>query len=148
MEKKGLASILSEVLVPIGFKKKGNYWVVNGTEITKTVNLQKSQFGNSFYINYGYIINAIPLDNLMMHIYRRVASTEKIENLRIEELLNLESNMPDEERTSELKKVLLEKLVHKVNLVNTEADILEELKEQPHLNNIPLVVKRHFNLPE
>ena len=44
MKKKELASILSEILVAIGFKKKGNYWVVNGAEITKMINLQKSQF--------------------------------------------------------------------------------------------------------
>jgi hypothetical protein len=147
MEKKELASILSEILVPIGFKKKGNYWVVNGTEITKMVNLQKSQFSNSFYINYGYILNAIPLDG-MMHIYNRVASTDKEENLRIDELLNLENNMSDEERASELKEILLEKLAHKISSINTEADVLEYLNKQPHLNNVPLVVKRHFNLPE
>ncbi len=147
MEKKELASILSGILVPIGFKKKGNYWVVNGAEITKMVNLQKSQFSNSFYINYGYILNAIPLDG-MMHIYNRVASIDKVENLRIDELLNLENNISDEERASELKKVLLEKLAHKISSINTKADVLEHLKKQPHLNNVPLVVKRHFSLPE
>jgi hypothetical protein len=148
MEKKELASILSEILVPIGFKKKGNYWVVNGTEITKMVNLQKSQFSNSFYINYGYIINAIPLGNLMMHIYNRVTSLDIEERNRITFLLDLESNIPDDERASDLKKVLLEKLVHKLSAVNTEADVLEELKKRTQLNDIPLVVKRHFNLPE
>jgi len=75
MEKKELASILSEVLVPIGFKKKGNYLVINGDEITKMVNLQKSQFGTYFYINYGYILNSIPLDD-MMHIYNGVTSLD------------------------------------------------------------------------
>jgi len=139
---------LSEILVPIGFKKKGNYWVVNGAEITKMVNLQKSQFSNSFYINYGYILNAIPLNGLTMHIFGGLGSLDSNENTRIKELLNLENNISDEERASDLKKVLLEKLVHKINLVNTEADVLEELKKQPHLNNVPLVVKRHFNLPE
>ncbi len=139
---------MSEILVPIGFKKKGNYWVVNGAEITKMVNLQKSQFSNSFYINYGYILNAIPLNGLTMHIFGGLGSLDSNENTRIKELLNLENNISDEERASDLKKVLLEKLVHKINLVNTEADVLEELKKQPHLNNVPLVVKRHFNLPE
>lgn len=148
MEKKELANILSDVLVPIGFKKKGDYWVLNGAEITKMVNLQKSQFSNSFYINYGYILNAIPLGNLMMHIYNRVASTDKVENLRIDELLNFENNISDEERASDLKRILLEKLAHRISSVNTEADVLEELKQQPHLNNIPLVVKRHLHLPE
>jgi len=148
MEKKELANVLSEVLIPIGFKKKGNYWVVNGNEVTKMVNLQKSQFGNCFYINYGYILHAIPLNGLMMHMYKRLASLNKDENLRINELLDLENNIPNEDRTQELKKLLFEKLVESINSVNTEADILDELKKRPHLNDIPLVVKRHFSLPD
>jgi hypothetical protein len=147
MEKKELASILSEVLIPIGFKKKGNYWVVNGNEITKMVNLQKSQFGNFFYINYGYILNAISLDGVM-HIYKRSASLDKNENLRIDELLDLDNNISNEDRARELKKMLFEMLIENINVVNTEADVLNELKKRPHLNDISLVVKRHFNLPE
>ncbi|MCL2435395.1 MAG: DUF4304 domain-containing protein [Lentimicrobiaceae bacterium] len=146
MEKKELANTLNEVLTPIGLKKKGNYWVIDGNEITKMVNLQKSQFSNRFYINYGYILKSIPLDD-MMHIYKRVASIDKRENLRIDELLDLENNIPDKDRLDELKNILLEKLVKNINSVNTENDILEELKKQPHLNDIPLVVKRYFNLP-
>lgn len=53
MDKKDLASILSEFLIPLGFKKKGNYWVKNRDEVNTIVNLQKSQFGNVFYVNYG-----------------------------------------------------------------------------------------------
>lgn len=148
MEKKELTNILSEMLIPIGFKKKGNYWVINGTEITKMINLQKSQFGNYYYINYGYILNAIPLNGLMMHIYKRVASIDKKENLRIDELLNLESTIPDKDRAEEIRNILSEKLIKNINSVNTETDVLDELKKRPHLNDIPLVVKRHFNLPE
>lgn len=145
MEKKELANILSEVLVPVGFKKKGNYWVINGDEITKMVNLQKSRFSNSFYINYGYILNAIPLDD-MMHIYMRVASTDKNENKRIDELLDLESHISNEDRANNLKRLLHEKLIPNLQNINTEEDVLNELKKRPHLNAVPLVVKKHFNL--
>jgi hypothetical protein len=147
MEKKGLASVLSEILIPIGFKKKGNHWVLNGAEITKMVNLQKSQFSNSFYINYGYILNTIPLNDLTMHIFEGLGSLDNNENTRIKELLNLENDISDDERADDLRKILLKILVHKISSVNTEADILKELKKQSHLN-IPLVVKRHFDLPE
>lgn len=146
MEKKEFESILSEVLVPIGFKKKGNSWIVNGREITKMVNLQKSQFSNSFYINYGYILNAIPLNGLAMHVFSGLGSLDSCENERIKELLNLENNISLEERASNLKNILLEKLVPKISSVNREADILELLKRQPFSNNIPLVVKQYFNL--
>jgi len=149
MEKKELANILSEVFIPIGFKKKGNYWVINGTEITKMVNLQKSQFSNRFYINYGYILKSIHLDGMMMHIGKVLASADKKENLRIDELLDLENNISNKDRAEELKIILFEKLVKDINPVNTEMDILNEIKKmpQPLLNAVPLVVKRYFNLP-
>lgn len=146
MEKKELVNILTDILKPVGFKKKGNYWVKNGSEINKVVNLQKSQFGNYFYINYGYIINSIPLDGDIMHILRRVASTDKIENKLITDLLDLEFNNSDN-RKEQLKEILLKYLLTPLLAVETETDILEELNKQTNLNNIPIVVKKYFNLP-
>lgn len=148
MDKKELISILNEILVSSGFKKKGNYWFVNGAEITKMVNLQKSQFSNSFYINYGYILNAVPLNGLTMHIFSGLDSLDSNENTRIKELLDLESSITNESRVCELKKILLEKLVDKISSVNTEADVLKELKNQMDLSTVPLIVRRHFYLPE
>jgi hypothetical protein len=146
MEKKELSSVLSEILVPIRFKKKGSYWVINGDIITKMVNLQKSNYSNAFYINYGYILNSIPLGNLKTHVYNRVTSPDVEERNKITFLLDLESNIPDEERTKALKEILKSKLVAKVQTVNTEEDLLVELKKRQHLNDIPLKIKEHFNL--
>lgn len=146
MKKKELVSILSDILVPIGFKKKGSYWVINGDIITKMVNLQKSSYSNAFYINYGYILNSIPLGNLMMHVYNRVSSLDVQERNRIAFLLDLESSISDKERTKALKEMLQSKLIEKVQVVNTEEDLLAELKKRPHLNDITLAVKQHFNI--
>ena len=146
MEKRQLANVLNEILISIGFKKKGNYWVINGDVITKMVNLQKSNYSNAFYINYGYILNSIPLGNLMMHVYNRVTSLDIEERDRITALLDLESNISDEERIKALKEILQSKLVKKIQAVNTEEDLLAELKKRPHLNDITLAIKEHFNL--
>ena len=146
MEKKELADTLSELLTPMGFKKKGNFWVINGDILTKIINLQKSQFSNSFYINYGYIIKSIPLENVMMHVFSGFGSIDVNENTRIKELLNFENNIIDEDRKRELKKLIFDKLVSKIQTVNTEEDLLNELKSRPHLNDIPLNVKKYFNL--
>lgn len=148
MEKKELASILNEVLAPIGFKKKGDYWVINSDEITKMINLQKSQFSNSFYINYGYILKSVPLNGLMMHVFKGFGSIDKTEQQRMTALLDLGNNISNGDRAKELKKLLLEKLVLNIQEVNTEEDVLSELKKRPHLNDIPLVVKKHFSLAE
>lgn len=146
MDKKGLVNIISEMLIPIGFKKKGNFWIKIGDDITKMVNLQKSNYGNYFYINYGYILNCIPLDNEMMHIYNRVTSLDVEERSRIHFLLDLDSQISDEERRKELSKILYDKLIVKVKGINTEAELLNELKRRPNLNDIPLTVKNYFNL--
>jgi len=146
MEKKELANILSEILIPIGFKKKSDYWVIDGNEFTKMINLQKSRFSNIFYINYGYIIKSIPLNSLTMHIFQGLGSDDNAENTRIKELLNLENNISNEDRANELKKFLFQKVVPNFQAINTETDLLKDLKLRPHLNDIPLIVKKHFNL--
>ncbi len=148
MNKNGLFNILTEVLKPSGFKRKGNYWVINSDEITKMVNLQKSQFGSRYYINFGYVINSIPLNGLMMHVYYRFTSSNPEEAKRIEELLDLDNTIPDTDRFTELKRFLIEKLSEKLEVVATEDDLLRYLKSQAPsiLNMIPIEVKRHYNL--
>ena len=74
-----LANLLNDLFSGLGFKKKGNYWVHNGQEISRMIHLQKSQYGNSFYINYGFIVTLIPLDGLMMHVHKRLGSEDPIE---------------------------------------------------------------------
>jgi hypothetical protein len=147
MEKKDLTKLLDEVFIPLGFKRKGNNWVHNGDVLTKILNLQKSNYGNAFYINYGYIIKGLELTT-KMHVYMRLASNDKGENLRITNLLNLESDLDVVERLSDLKRFINDQIVLDFNMTHTEHDIINELKQRPDLNNIPLVVKRYFGLPE
>ncbi|MDB5157706.1 MAG: hypothetical protein JWR50_2413 [Mucilaginibacter sp.] len=143
MEKVDLINILADALKPIGFKKKGNYWVVNGEEINKLVNLQRSQYSNTYYINYGFIVNAIPLDNPMSHTYSRV---ETGDNLMETDLLNLDNSIPHYDRKIRLKEIILEQIVSKMQKINSETDVLNYMKSLPTLNVIPLAVKKYFNL--
>lgn len=131
--------------MPLGFKKKGYYWVLNDENITKMINLQKSQFAESFYINYGYILKNIPLDG-MMHVHYRLSSPGVKERNRIKELLDLGNEIPNELRTNELTGKISEEIVYNMNNINSEVDLLNELQRRPNLNNIPLVVKNYFNL--
>ncbi len=145
MEKRELSNILSKIFLPLGFKKKGYYWVLNDENITKMINLQKSQFAESFYINYGYILKNIPLDG-MMHVHYRLSSPGVKERNRIKELLDLGNEIPNELRTNELTGKISEEIVYNMNNINSEVDLLNELQRRPNLNNIPLVVKNYFNL--
>lgn len=145
MQKKDLVEIINEVFIPLSFKKKGNDWSCDNGIITKVVNLQKSNFGNFFYINYGYILSSIPLGNRYMHIEKRLSSY--CNPKKIIELLDCDINIPKEGRLSELKQLILDEIALEFNRVHTENDILEEIKKLPSLNILPLVVRKHFNLP-
>jgi len=146
MEKKDLVKLFDEIFTPLGFKRKGNNWVYNGNVLTKMLNLQKSNYSNAFYINYGYIIKGLELTTTT-HVENRLASIDKEEQKRITDLLDLENGINFEERISELKKFVSDKIVSDFKNTNTEDDILHNLKNRPHLNDIPLVLKRYFNLP-
>ena len=148
MKNKILESILSELLIPNGFKKKGNYWLINGNELTKIVHLQKSQFGNSFYINFGYIINSIPLNGLSMHIFQQVSSLDEKERNRIMELLNLDNDISETVRIDELDHILRSKLVDKMKSINSQDDIRKMTEDfsQAQLNMIPLSVKEYLKI--
>lgn len=145
MNKSELINVLDEIFTPLGYKRHTNNWTSNGEEIAKVVNLQKSRYGNAFYINYGYIIRHLELSTIT-HVENRLASMDKSEQKRITELLNLDVYVDAGKRLAELKECILDKIVSKMQSINTEKDILTELRNRPHLNDIPLVVKKHFHL--
>jgi hypothetical protein len=97
MDKKDLVQFLNDLFIPLYFRKKGNNWVFDNTELVKVINLQKSNFSNSYYINYGFIIKGLQLTTTT-HVENRLYGNN------ITNLLNLESEMVNNERFSELKK--------------------------------------------
>lgn len=76
-----------------------------------------------------------------MHVFKGFGSIDKTKQQRIIALLDLGNNISNEDRAKELKNLLLERLVLNIQEVNTEEDVLNELKKRPHLNDISLVVK-------
>ena len=146
MDKRELLMIIDDVLKPHGFKKKGNNWFLENLDLTKRVNLQKSQFSNSYYINYGYIINSLPLKNSMMHVFRGFSSRSKKENILIQKLLDLQSKVSNETRKTVLTRLLNENLLSEFQKVNTEEELFNDLKNQKNLNDIFLDVRNYFGL--
>lgn len=143
MKKNNLIGYLNEIFSPLGFIRKGNEWTSDKNELIKVINLQKSNYGNLFYINYGFIIKGLELTTIA-HVLNRLAGTERSEQETISSLLNLDDPIPDEDRVRLLKKVLYDKVVSTIQKINTEEDILADLKKRQHLNDIPLILKRYF----
>lgn len=145
MDKKELIRLLDDIFIPLDYKRKGNNWVKNTEELSKLVNLQKSNFYNSYYINYGFIIKKLQL-NTSTHAEYRLGDKDSQKNQRIKDLLYLENTIKPEERISELKEIILSKIANKFQLINNEVELLEEIKNMPYSSMIPLTVKNYFGL--
>jgi hypothetical protein len=140
-----LIGVLNELLLPIGFKKKGSNWMNCGNELTKIINLQKSNFSNSYYINYGYIINGLELTTTD-HVSKRLDSSDKQEQVIINNLLNLDSDTADVVRANSLKEFINRKIVSEMAATNTKNDLLQVIKKLPLISIVPLNVRQYFAL--
>jgi len=145
MNKKEFINYLNEIFRSFGFKKNGNNWYMETQFLRKIISLQKSNYGNYYYINYGWILKNLDLPG-SYHIGGRLASIDKDENNRIDSLLNLDKDI--ENRRLELYNIIVPELIEKLQLINTEDDMLEYIKSltPPLSKMVPGIVKKHFNL--
>ena len=146
MEKKDLINLITDTFCPVGFKRKGNYWLLCGAELTKLINIQKSNFGNYYYINYGFVLNNLDRGDLVAHIFQRLGSSNKEEQIKLVNCLDLEYEMSEKDRIFYLKEIMTDKILKKIQEVNSELELIEYLKKRPQLNDIPLNVKRYLKL--
>ena len=144
-QKEDIIEIINLVSKPYGFKQSGNNWKYEYNEITKIINLQKSLYSKQYYVNYGYIINKLKLDDMKMHVFNGLGNIDEIENKKIIESLNLENNINDEKRKIDLEEILKD-LLNKMNLINSVEDIKKELLSRQTLNDIPTIVKDQLGI--
>ncbi len=135
------------LLNPIGFIKSGNKWVMKTEELEKIIELQKSNFSNSYYLNYGYNFRELDYKDASMHIWNRFVPLNTKENELFIQTLDLESLLKPKERIKNLDYFIRQLWITQVEKTNTKNDILEELKSRKHLNNVSLAIKRHLNIP-
>ena len=147
MERVDIVGLLNSMLIPLGFKRKGSNWTQNGEAICKLVNLQRSYYSKSYYINYGFILKKIPLTT-MTHLGGRLGSVNSNENGRINYLLDFESAINKESRLKDLQYFIEKLLIPKLVAIETEEEFLQEVKNSPYSSMIPLVVKEYFHLEE
>lgn len=97
-----------------GFQKKGGSWYRRGDEVILISNLQKSQYGPSYFLNQGFWLRQLdderfPKSN-QAHIVARLEDLAPDVEQRLSELLDLEHEMPDAQREGELAALLAEHL--------------------------------------
>ncbi len=145
MDKQNLVKLLNNILASSGFSKKGNNWTLDNGDLCKKVTLQKSNYGNQYYVNYGYIVNGLQLTTTE-HVSFRLGAISKTEQTYITDLLDLTTDIIPDVRLYELEKYVIRDVVLSMQLINNEQDLLAFILSRPTLNNIPLVVKEHFKI--
>ena len=83
MDKKNLVEIIDSELKPLGFKRKGIIWRAESDELIKEVDLQKSNFSNLYYLNFGFIIKGLELSHFKSHVSERFYGRTPQESLFI-----------------------------------------------------------------
>lgn len=146
MEKKEFIQFLDDIFKSNGFKKKGNNWCLENEVLIKRINLQKSKYGDCYYLNYGVNFRNLDFQKVEMHIFHRLGSVNETENKRIIELLDFGENIPDEKRKNELRVFIEKNMLQDLMNINSEIDIVNNLKKRTHLNDVSLVVKKYLNI--
>ena len=106
--KNPLSLALEDVLGPAGFTRKGDSWFRRTEEIVEVLNLQKSQWGRQYYLNYALWLRALgeaPFPrHEQCHVQMRASAFLPPDDLA--RLLNLESDLTDAERRAALAGLL------------------------------------------
>lgn len=144
MDKRDLQEMLNEKLYPLGFKRKGNLWTAKTEQLTKQVDLQRSNFSPRYYINYRFIIHELDLD-AHSHVFGRMGSKNESDNSFIQDFLDLENeNLKDKARFLSL---LEHSVLKHMKEVNATVDLRYYIDNHlPTLNMLPLIVRNYFNI--
>lgn len=131
---KELVEIINSVVSERGFRKKGQSWYLKVNDVLQIVNLQKSQYGNQFYINFGVFLGKAEIEDKVKsnacHVQFRFNSVASVsENEKASLALDLDSSMSFEDRL-QIISVLIEKSLALFSEFNSKAGLREKLKEE------------------
>ncbi|MEW6747808.1 MAG: DUF4304 domain-containing protein [Planctomycetota bacterium] len=105
---------LEDVLGPAGFSRKGDSWLRRTDEVVEVVNLQKSQYGNQYYLNYGLWLCALGEDAFpkeeKCHIRMRAGAIVSSE-AQLGRLADLESIVSDSERRAGFARLITDEFL-------------------------------------
>jgi hypothetical protein len=145
MTNKEFKDELDRLLRPSGFRKKGNTWRSENNEIEKVIELQKSDYSNLYYLNYGYNFKNLHYHQVSMHIFKRFGYVDKLRNEESQDTLDLEKPIAMEKRITKLKNIV-DDLLNEILNTNTPDDIKSQLATWITLNGVPIKVKEFLKL--
>ena len=136
MTNEDFKNIINQLLAPLGYRRRANYWRLETEELEKVCYLQKSNVSNLYYFNYGFNLKNLDYDEFAYHIGSRLSQSEAFD---------LESDMSYSNRIEMLREIFSSEL-YPMSKLNTETDLSENVHKLSHLNAIPLKVKEYLKL--
>jgi hypothetical protein len=106
MDKREFIQLAQEVFKPLGYKRKNCNWSSETSELIRIFNLQKSMYGDLYYLNCSFIIKGLKLGGCYHVMYRFYYKDNEEQNLYMHQLLDFENGMSDNERKKGLKQLL------------------------------------------
>jgi len=145
MDIKELIRIIDAELLLVGFKRKNKNWFFENLELIKYVELQKSNYSNLYYLNYGFIIKEINIDSKTRHVPKQLGGSTEEERIFLKDFLDLESNKSKD--IILFKEYFNKNLDYFLNTINSSDDLGKfVINDLASLNRIPFVVKEYFNI--
>lgn len=138
-----MIQLMHENMKPHNFRKKGNTWYRVMSGLTQIVNLQKSAYGDYYYINIGICIHDLSKSDYVPENQcdLRARANELLPDLsdKITELLQNSKSVADSKLRASLSCVIedLIKLMDKCDSVNA----LREQLQQGNLGMMAITVK-------
>ena len=117
-----------------GFKEKPGSWYWNNDEVVLLVNLQKSQYGDQYYLNGGIALKslgaaAFPLERHCTIRFRLTAVVSEEERKEIESVFDLENeSLPDTYRKEAISRLVADVMLPVIKGCLSESDIAETVK--------------------
>jgi len=110
-----LKKVLNNELSQYGFHRKGSTWLLKKKEVIVLVNLQKSNYGEYYYINIGFLLRHIDdIQNPRVefcHLQGRADGISENDTSLVSSLLDLESSLDDENRINLFSLFIREKII-------------------------------------
>ncbi|SDA69258.1 DUF4304 domain-containing protein [Sinorhizobium sp. NFACC03] len=130
-----VADAVSSLLKPLGFRRKSSSWYLENDETVLIVNVQRSQFGPQYYLNFSVVIRAISTvpqpKEYHGDIRFRLEETLPAHSHELcKKLLNLEYPLSDDERSLRLVELIKRHGLRLLLTCNSEAGLKEALESK------------------
>lgn len=148
MKHKEAFDIIHIALKKLGAKKGGRSTsIIKNDHLTKSVELQKSNFGNYSYLNVCLNVNAVLTPGLRNQIGLAYAQEDAAAISLVQRTFDFDTPISDEARKAQIEDIVEKYVISCLCKFDNEDDVRKFLlNEKRPLNHIPLLVKAYFGI--